>query len=779
VLCLQGFGTWTEFYNGTEVTTVPFGYSSPFSVIHFPTPLPSPLPTPTPSAPSPEPTSVTTTTVAISFSLTASSEPTAADKANLKTTLSDDTGIAEEDIKNFVMTTTSSSGNRRLSQRSFDEKNSTSALRLDATDGMNSEMNVNNAASVSGQHEDSVTSKASNGMQKAPLTPRRVSTLTWNVNSDLVTDLNTGAYTDSSAFVTAISDVLTSNDFATNVANNLETVVEYDTSSVTAYALTRNPSVSPTPPPSLYPSPLPSRVPVPLPTPRPSAQPTQQPFAVPTIVPSSKPSPQPSPVPSPSPTAQFVGTTTGAMLAIGCTVLGACLVSVALVVRRVGRESAQKELKKEQQRQLSQSLETPPGGLDSSSRLAKRIAQARPSAIMRDLYSVQNTQHHTLRDSTDTSAWSPLERGSRDDGDRLSLELVPGWQSALDPSGSGKTYYYHEITGKTQWDPPLLGAPGNVRDDDDDLELSDNDEEMKDSDSQSIRSYSMSSSKQSMPRTSIGGGIGGGIPLIGPRGILGAESDSEMGSEFGDEEAPPLSYAEKLKQQARQDLASQAVPAKRGSGAAKKRVSSVPTAAHTPARLPGRASAVTPKAHVDDDGGVDILSGPMATLDESSPVDEHIPAGHQRPSKAVSSQSPSSSPVGAHASEAGATRRPSRLASRLAASQLEEVTRGRRSSLNDNENGPRSRPSMTHAPVAPPSEDAESLPPEIVDTLGAEIGDPVNSEAVVSAESILPHSTPEVKKEVFYFHLLLICNTMHVLLRYKYTNALAGALVVV
>ena len=776
MLCMQAFGTWTEFYNGTEVATVPFDYSDPFSVIHYPTPQPSPLPTPTPSAPSPEPTSVSTITVAISFTLTSSSEPTAADKANLKTTLSDDTDIAEEDIKNFEVTTTSSTGTRRLQHRNFDGTLSPSAAGLETMDAINLEMTANKVAA--GSQEDEVAYRASIDTKKLP-PQRRATSLTWNVNSALVTDLSTGAYTDSSAFVTAVSDVLTSSNFATNVATNVETAVEYDTTSVTVYALTRNPSSSPTLPPSRLPSPMPSKVPMPLPSPRPSAQPTQQPFAVPSMLPSSEPSPQPSPLPSPSPTAQFVGTTTGAMLAIGITILGACLVSVALVVRRVGQQSAEKERKKEQRRQLSQSLETP--GETSSLRLAGRLAQARPSHIMRDLYSAQNTQHYTLRDSTDMpSAWSPLERGNQEDDDnRLSLELAPGWQSALDPSGSGKTYYYHEITGKTQWDPPLVDVQDDVLDDDD-LDLSDNDEEMKDSDTQSIRSFSMSSSKQSMPRTSIGGGISGGIPLVGPRGVLGAESDSEMGSEFGDEEAPPLSYAEKLKQQARQNLA-QAKAAKRGNGAAKKRESaaskrpsSLPaatTAALAPARLPGRASAVATNLHVDEDGGGSTLNGPMATLDESSPIEEHIPAIQQPSPAETSALVPSS--VEAQAAETGAARRPSRLASRLAASQLEEEHRGRRSSLKDNESGPRSRPSTTYTAPVSPTEDA-------ADTSGVQSVDyPLNSETAVAAEFVLPRDTPEAKKEVFRFPLSIFSNihfdAHRTALYYQHITALASA----
>lgn len=55
-----------------------------------------------------------------------------------------------------------------------------------------------------------------------------------------------------------------------------------------------------------------------------------------------------------------------------------------------------------------------------------------------------------------------MTRGSRDspprrDHSKTAPMLIPGWHAASAPDG--KTYYYHEQTKQTQWDPPLIDAP--------------------------------------------------------------------------------------------------------------------------------------------------------------------------------------------------------------------------------------------------------------------------------------------------------------------------------
>ena len=639
VICLEGFGTWTEHFGDVEITTVPFAYSGSFKVVYSPTQQPTSSPTPNPSAPSPEPTTTTTATVSVSFTLTSSNEPTAADKASLKNTLADETGVAEDDIKNFEVSATNSTVRRKL------------AL---ARRGL---LEAPNAAE---------TAQASVGTlvasEAAVLTRRRLSTVTWTVSFDMVTDLSAGTYADSTAFATAIVDALTGNDFAAKLADNLAVKVVFDAASVAAVARSRNPSPSPTLRPSPRPTQQPSQAPSPLPSPRPSAEPTVRPSADPTAVPSRWPLPQPSASPTPLPTPRFVGTTSAATLAVGGALVGACLVSVAWAVRRVGRRSASTQLRKHHQRR--QTLEQPPhfsAGESGSSRLAGRLAQLprRPTALERELHAAQNAEQLTLHDSAFMA--SPIER----DSVKPSTRLPVGSLNALDPAGLGKTFDYHALTGETQRELPFTGPPG------------DDDEEMKDSDSHSVRSHS-TSLRSSRHSHASGGGVGSFFAAgVVPAGVLGGDSDSDWGSDGGDEERPPLNYAELLKHQARRNAhASSTAPAPTAAAAAvawresAARHPLTSSAVRSPARLPGRASVVAPRLLAEDRGaaataGIEAEVGPMATLDEDGSAEAgstthalNVPVGLL--SSASNAFAGLDSPLDAAVASSAAARRPPR-----------------------------------------------------------------------------------------------------------------------
>ena len=60
----------------------------------------------------------------------------------------------------------------------------------------------------------------------------------------------------------------------------------------------------------------------------------------------------------------------------------------------------------------------------------------------------------------------PFKTGGREANSAEDLPLLPGWKSAQTESGKGegkrkkkknmpKTYYYHEETHETRWDPPI------------------------------------------------------------------------------------------------------------------------------------------------------------------------------------------------------------------------------------------------------------------------------------------------------------------------------------
>jgi hypothetical protein len=377
---------------------------------------------------------------------------------------------------------------------------------------------------------------------------------------------------------------------------------------------------------------------------------------------------------------------------------------VAWAVRRVGRRSASTQLRKHHQRR--QTLEQPPhfsAGESGSSRLAGRLAQLprRPTALERELHAAQNAEQLTLRDSAFMA--SPIER----DSVKPSTRLPVGSLNALDPAGLGKTFDYHALTGETQRELPFTGPP------------SEDDEEMKDSDSHSVWPHS-TSLRSSRHSHASGGGVGSFFAAgVVPAGVLGGDSDSDWGSDGGDEERPPLNYAELLKHQARRNAhASSTAPAPTAAAAAvawresAARHPLTSSAVRSPARLPGRASVVAPRLLAEDRGaaataGIEAEVGPMATLDEDGSAEAgstahalNVPVGLL--SSASNAFAGLDSPLDAAVASSAAARRPSRLASRLAAAQLDEQGRGRRESHAKAGAGSRPQAASFAAPAAPP-----------------------------------------------------------------------------
>ena len=93
-----------------EPTPDPFPAPTSVPVLN-PTLVPVPSPT---SSPTLVPTKLDTATVEVSLSLTALAPATNADKSRLKTKISNSTGIAEADMKNFAVASSSSRVRRRL-----------------------------------------------------------------------------------------------------------------------------------------------------------------------------------------------------------------------------------------------------------------------------------------------------------------------------------------------------------------------------------------------------------------------------------------------------------------------------------------------------------------------------------------------------------------------------------------------------------------------------------------------------------------------------------------
>jgi len=174
-----------------------------------PTLLPTSLPTNKPSlSPTLNPTTPSTASVAVQFDVTANGPPTSADKAALQTSISNATGVSENNVKNLEVSYTVSRRRALTPEQSRDHH-------------------------------------------------RRLSTYTWTVNFDVQTDLATIDSTSSSDFAANVNTQLSDPSFSATLINKLPTTVT-TVSALTTIASTRRPTSLPVPSPTQLPIPQPT-----------------------------------------------------------------------------------------------------------------------------------------------------------------------------------------------------------------------------------------------------------------------------------------------------------------------------------------------------------------------------------------------------------------------------------------------------------------------------------------------------------------------------------------
>lgn len=159
------------------------------------------------AAPTLVPTTIDTASVAVTFALAANSAPKDSDIGSLKTTVATEAGVSEDDIQGFTVTFTNSSStsDRRLSLR--------------------------------------------------PWQIRRLASYTWSVSFEVVVSLTSAGFSDSSSFVTAVSNGLA--DIDTQASDDLGMVFVLS-SPVTTTLATRSPSSVPSPSPLFMASKIPT-----------------------------------------------------------------------------------------------------------------------------------------------------------------------------------------------------------------------------------------------------------------------------------------------------------------------------------------------------------------------------------------------------------------------------------------------------------------------------------------------------------------------------------------
>jgi len=214
-------------------TSVPV--PSPTSVpIPLPTKVPIPSPTSVPTnmpvtqSPTTSPTTIDTTSIDVSFDITADNEPTESEISSLKTTIANELGIPENDLKSFTITSTSI---RRLT---FNKDK-------DAKHDNNEEEEEEDKEMIIIRHH------------------RRLNSYSWSVSFVVEVSLSLTDATTSIELADEITTTIESNTFQTAITSDVSSAI-VDTSSVSTTPIsptllpTFYPTMKPTFNPTLFPS---------------------------------------------------------------------------------------------------------------------------------------------------------------------------------------------------------------------------------------------------------------------------------------------------------------------------------------------------------------------------------------------------------------------------------------------------------------------------------------------------------------------------------------------